>query len=266
MSGTVSVEQTELVATIWLDRPHVLNAVNGELSSALAAALEGLLDHPPRVVLIRGRGRSFCSGFDLKQEDVGDRMRQLGDIERIQDVTRLIRRLPCPVVAVVHGYALGAGCELALGCDLIVASENATFGFPEVGVGLGITGGVTQLLPNVVGPARAKWLVFLSERFDARCALELGLVNQVVPEQQLDGAAAALAERLAVLPAFAVAVAKRELNEGPNSGTEDLLARESLGAVACQDSSEAAAASREFRGRLGTPPPATVVGNPDSGA
>ena len=91
---------------------------------------------------------------------------------------------PVPVIAAVHGYALGAGCEFALGCDLVVADETAQFGFPEVGVGLSVTGGISSLLPRAIGPARAKELLVLGERFGAGRAAELGLVNRVVPTGQ----------------------------------------------------------------------------------
>ncbi|MFD9813356.1 enoyl-CoA hydratase/isomerase family protein [Streptomyces sp. NPDC059080] len=100
-------------------------------------------------------------------------------LDRIQDVTRLIRDAPFPVVAAVHGYALGAGCEFALSCDLVVAAEGTRFGFPEVGVGLSVTGGVSRLLTGAVGPIKAKELILLGEHFDAQEARRLGLVTRV---------------------------------------------------------------------------------------
>jgi 2-(1,2-epoxy-1,2-dihydrophenyl)acetyl-CoA isomerase len=112
-----------------------------ELTAGLAAALARAGQDGARVVVLAGRGRAFCSGHDLKEPVPPETVLQTRRrVDGIQDVTRAIRRFPGPVVAAVHGYALGAGCEFALGCDLVVAAEDAQFGFPEVSVGLSVTG------------------------------------------------------------------------------------------------------------------------------
>jgi 2-(1,2-epoxy-1,2-dihydrophenyl)acetyl-CoA isomerase len=223
----VDYELSESVARVYLNRPHRLNAVVPELTAGLVAALARAGQDGARVVVLAGRGRAFCSGHDLKEplppETVlATRLR----VEHIQDVTRAIRRFPGPVVAAVHGYALGAGCEFALGCDLVVASEDAQFGFPEVSVGLSVTGGISRLLPLLVGPVRAKELLLLGERFGAARALELGLVNQVAVPGQHEQAAAVMAARLRDQPRLALALAKQALDRGADCTLEEAMAAE----------------------------------------
>ena len=223
----VEYELAGSVARIYLNRPHRLNAVVPELTADLVAALARAGDDDARVVVLAGRGRAFCSGYDLKEElppetVLATRLR----VEQIQDVTRAIRRFPGPVIAAVHGYALGAGCEFALGCDLVVAAEDAQFGFPEVSVGLSVTGGISRLLPLLVGPVRAKELLMLGERFGAARALELGLVNQVTVAGQHEQAAAVIAARLREQPRLALALAKQALDRGADCALEEAMAAE----------------------------------------
>ncbi len=141
-------------------------------------------------------------------------------------MTRAIRRFSGPVIAAVHGYAVGAGCEFALGCDLVVAGEDAQFAFPEVSVGLSVTGGVSRLLPLLVGPVRAKELLLLGDRFGAARALELGLVNRVSPAGQHERVAAELAARLRAQPTLALALAKQALDRGADCALEEAMAAE----------------------------------------
>ena len=223
----VDYELSESVARVYLNRPHRLNAVVPELTAGLVGALARAGQDEARVVILAGRGRAFCSGHDLKEQlppetVLATRLR----VEQIQDVTRAIRRFPGPVVAAVHGYALGAGCEFALGCDLVVASEDAQFGFPEVSVGLSVTGGISRLLPLLVGPVRAKELLLLGERFGATRALQLGLVNQVAVAGQHEQAAAVMAARLRDQPRLALALAKQALDRGADSALEEAMAAE----------------------------------------
>jgi len=223
----VDYELGESVARVYLNRPHRLNAVVPELTAELVAALGQAADDGARVVVLAGRGRAFCSGHDLK-EPTGPQTPLLTRrrVDAIQDVTRAIRAFPGPVVAAVHGYALGAGCEFALGCDLVVAAEDAWFGFPEVSVGLSVTGGISRLLPLLVGPMRAKELVLLGDRFDAAAARDMGLVNRVAPAGQHETVAGELAERLRDLPPLALTLAKQSLDRGADSALEEAMATE----------------------------------------
>jgi 2-(1,2-epoxy-1,2-dihydrophenyl)acetyl-CoA isomerase len=223
----VDYELTESVARIYLNRPHRLNAVVPELTEGLVTALDRAGTDGARVIVLAGRGRAFCSGHDLKEELPPETMLTTRlRVERIQDVTRAIRRFPGPVIAAVHGYALGAGCEFALGCDLVVAAEDAQFGFPEVSVGLSVTGGISRLLPLLVGPVRAKELLLLGERFGAVRALELGLVNRVTPAGQHEEIAAEIAAQLRDKPALAMTLAKQALDRGADSALEEAMATE----------------------------------------
>jgi enoyl-CoA hydratase/carnithine racemase len=238
------------VAVVHLDRPQRLNAVVPALVDGLLAALDRAGSEGARAVVLAGRGRSFCAGHDLKEpapaEDESAARRRL---QRIQDVTRAIRSLPGPVVAAVHGYALGAGAEFALGCDLVVASEDARFGFPEVGVGLSVTGGISALLPRTVGLVRAKELLFLGEHLSAQDAHRLGLVNRVVPTGSHEQAALDLAHRLAEQPQAALALAKSLLDHGIDATESAAFDAEVDAAIATMATGEAHASAKAFQDR-----------------
>jgi enoyl-CoA hydratase/carnithine racemase len=218
------------VAVIALNRPHRLNAVNDQLVEGLLAALSEVEAGDWSAAVLTGRGRAFCSGHDLK-EPRGDADGLLRRLEHLQDVTRRIRGLSIPVIAAVHGHAVGAGAEFALGCDLVVAAEGTRFRFPEVGLGLSVTGGVTKLLPLLIGPVKAKELLLLGEPVDAHEALRLGLVNRVVPEGHLMDAAMEWARRLASQPPVPTALAKAALDAGIDAAFEASIALEISHAV-----------------------------------
>jgi 2-(1,2-epoxy-1,2-dihydrophenyl)acetyl-CoA isomerase len=246
----VTYESVDGIAVVTLNRPHRLNAVVPELVERLRAAFDRARQDDVAACVLTGAGRSFCAGHDLRQEyepisEAEDRRR----LHRIQDVTRLIRQAPFPVIAAVHGYALGAGCEFALCCDLIVASVDATFGFPEVGVGLGVTGGISRLLPLTVGMAKAKELVLLGERFSAGQALELRLINWVVEPGQHLGSAMDLAARLRARPRSALARAKHAIDVGPEVGIEAAFEMEISNALALHAGADAQDAAKRFKDR-----------------
>jgi 2-(1,2-epoxy-1,2-dihydrophenyl)acetyl-CoA isomerase len=223
----VDYEIDESVARIYLNRPHRLNAVVPELTAGLVAGIRQAETDKARVVILAGRGRAFCSGHDLKEPSPAESvLATRRRVDGIQDVTRAIRTFPGPVIAAVHGYALGAGCEFALGCDLVVAAEDAQFGFPEVSVGLSVTGGISRLLPLLVGPVIAKELLLLGERFGAARALELGLVNRVAPAGEHEAVAGAIAARLTDQPALSLALAKQALDRGADCALEEAMAAE----------------------------------------
>jgi 2-(1,2-epoxy-1,2-dihydrophenyl)acetyl-CoA isomerase len=246
----VEYESEAGIARIFLNRPHRLNAVVPELVEGLNAALDRALEEGAGAVVLAGRGRAFCSGADLKHEEppLGEAATRR-QIQRMQDVTRKVRQATFPVVAAVHGYALGAGCEFALASDLVVAARDATFGFPEVGVGRSVTGGISHILPLAVGLVRAKELVLLGEHFGAERACELGLVNRVVEPEELEGAAWELAERLRDLPPAAVARAKFALDRGVQSDIGTAYEVETDYAVAARRSGEMERANEAFRKR-----------------
>lgn len=238
------------IAMITLNRPERLNAVNPELIAHLVEALRRAGADEASAVILRGAGRSFCAGHDLKAHDPAITAAQVrSDVHQIQEVTRLVRRLACPVIASVQGFALGAGCEIALCSDLVVAAESGTFGFPEVGVGLSVTGGISHVLPHAVGFAKAKELIMLGRRFSARQAHGWGLVNDVVAEGDLESATMSMAQDLASKPRLALGVAKEVLDNGPGGSMESALLIEVLHARLAMGSADASTAASAFRER-----------------
>jgi len=213
----VNLTVADGAATIELARPESLNAWNTQLGLDLRDAVDTVAaDDAVRAVVLRGAGRAFSSGADLKAgfeptpEGHPDVLSALRD--RYHPIIAGIRRMPKPVVAAVHGPAVGIGCSLALSCDLVLAAESAYFLLAFVNIGLMPDGGSTLLVPSRVGHARAAELAMLGERLPAARALEWGLINRVVPDGDLDGEATALLRRLATGPTRSYAAAKRALN------------------------------------------------------
>ncbi|MFC7217303.1 enoyl-CoA hydratase/isomerase family protein [Streptomyces polyrhachis] len=204
------------VAELRLDRPGAMNAVSTEMARSLRAATDALAaDSGVRVVVLTSSAeRAFCVGADLKERNSFSD----DDLRRQRPQTRAaytgVLELPMPVVAAVHGFALGGGFEIALSCDLIVADATAVVGLPEVTVGVIPGGGGTQLLPRRVGAARAAELVFTGRRVEAAEALALGLVDEVVPAGQDREAALALGRRIAANSPVGVRAAKRAMRVG----------------------------------------------------
>jgi enoyl-CoA hydratase/carnithine racemase len=181
------------VRTVWLDNPPV-NAINGAIVDAISRAVTDELDDDTRVVLLRGRGdRAFSAGADISDFGRGEG-RTAGALQRAADLNEAA---PVPVVAAIHGFCLGGGLEIALACDLRIATEDAQLGFPEVRLGLMPGGGGTQRAPRLIGPGRAKWMVMSGDRIPAIKAQVWGLVEFVVDDleegiEQYTGALAAL--------------------------------------------------------------------------
>ena len=214
------------VAMVTLCRPDVLNSFNRamaiDVQRALARAAE---DSAVRALLLTGEGRGFCAGQDLAEATAGDvGSIDLGDIVRSSyaPMVTTIRQLEKPVVCAVNGVAAGAGANLALACDIVVASEDASFiqSFSKIGL-VPDTGG-TFFLPRLVGMARATAMMFLAEKVPARQALEYGMIHAVVPAAELRERAGALARQLAEMPTRALGLAKRALNA---SWTNDLASQ-----------------------------------------
>lgn len=245
--STVELRIDKGVATIWLNRPDRLNAVAPVLVDDLLTALDEVARSEARAVVFTGRGRAFCAGHDLKEPTPeGDARSRL---ERIQQVTRRIRSLGAPVIAAVHGYAIGAGAEFALGCDLVLAADDAVFAFPEAGLGLSVTGGASRLLPLLVGPLKAKELLLLGERLDAASALRIGLVNEVLPRAQLYDRALTWAQAIADKPAYSVTLAKRAADAGIDGALDAALELEVSHALITDTAAEVAASAERFRAR-----------------
>jgi len=216
---TVDFDVADGLATITLNRPDTLNAWNRQFGIDLLAAVEQAAgDDAVRAVVIRGAGRGFSSGADLRDFSGQDTTPEGHPnvrktlMERYHPIITGIRTMPKPVVAAVHGPAVGIGCSLALSADLIVAAESAYFLLAFVNIGLVPDGGSSLFIPTRVGMARAMEMAMLGERVPAPQALEWGLINRVFPDDQLDGEVAALTRRLAEGPTRSYAGSKRQLN------------------------------------------------------
>ncbi|HET7518575.1 MAG TPA: enoyl-CoA hydratase-related protein [Actinomycetes bacterium] len=212
----VRVEVAGRVATVTLNRPEALNAISTELAVALAEAVEPLATDPGvRAVVLTGAGeRAFCVGADLKQRAGLDDHGWFVQREAFRRGFAAVRRCPLPTVAAVSGFALGGGTELAISCDLVVAADDATFGLPEVRLGLVPAGGGTQLLVRRAGRAAARDLVLTGRQVGAEEARRLGLADRVVPKGEVLTAATALAGELAGNAPTAVRMAKWALEVG----------------------------------------------------
>ena len=200
MEPAVLYESSGVVGYVTLNRPHVLNAMNDEwIHALLSAAQAAHEDTAARVIVIRGRGRAFCAGADLKEiprrQELMEHWRT--HIGPEQEIARRFRRLGKPFIAQVHGYAVGGGCEVAMLADMRIAAEGTRFGFTEVKVGATVTMGGLYNLTRIVGAGRAFELLYTAELIDAVEAMRIGLVNRVVPADELETYVHALAEKIA---------------------------------------------------------------------
>ncbi len=208
MAGLVESSRDGNVVLLRLNRPEARNALSPELMEELASELERLDPDPEvRCVVIAGSDKVFAAGADIKA------MAERSFAEALRHPAagfwRRLAAIKTPMIAAVSGFALGGGCELALACDMIVAAEGATFGQPEINLGIIPGGGGTQRLARVLGKQRAMELVLTGERFDAAAALELGLVNRVVEGDGWLDEAMALAATVAERPPIAARLAKQ---------------------------------------------------------
>jgi enoyl-CoA hydratase/3-hydroxypropionyl-coenzyme A dehydratase len=190
------------VAVITLNRPDVLNAVNLEMRDALWDAMLAVRDDPDvHVAVIRGAGeRAFSAGADISEFGTAPSYVEARRARHDRDVWGLMLSITKPLIAAIHGFAYGAGCEMALCCDFRIAAADAQFALPEVKLGYIPSAGGTQLLPRTVPPGVARELILTGEPIDARRALEIGLVTRVVPAAKLQDEAMALARKLAAQP------------------------------------------------------------------
>ncbi len=216
---TVDVTSENGIATILLNRPEALNAFNTDQLNLLLEALRAIRDdRSVRCVIITGAGdRAFAAGADIKL------MATLSEAEALafgrlgHAVTRTVESLPVPVIAAVNGFALGGGCELAVACDIRLASENAIFSQPEVTLGIPPGWGGTQRLPRLIGPGLAAEMIFTGRRVDAPEALRIGLVNAVCPVDELLKNATELATTITKNSPRAIAASKQLMQLAFNS-------------------------------------------------
>jgi enoyl-CoA hydratase/carnithine racemase len=251
---TLTIEHDGPIARIWLNRPERRNAVNARALEELAAAFTDLLQRfDTTVVVLGGRGAAFCAGADRKDpparmakgSNAGARERrytsQVG-----RRAIEAIERVEAITIARLHGYAIGGGLALALACDLRIAAASTIFHIPEVDLGIPLSWGAAPRLAREVGMARAKELILLCDRFDAATAERYGMLNRVVPDDELDAAVDAWAQRLAAKPAWALHMTKTQFRAYSRSIV--------LGDVTEGDGDMIALASAEDPTRFAFPP------------
>jgi enoyl-CoA hydratase/carnithine racemase len=248
---TIDVQRSDGIVTITLNRPEKKNAINATMWDELLATFREIGgSSSDRCVVITGANNEFCSGADLSGggADDGNRPRphQLTAMRHVGDVALALHRLPQPVVAKVRGVCVGAGCNMALGCDLVVASTNARFSEIFARRGLSIDFGGSWVLPRRIGLHRAKELAFFADIIDAAEADRIGLVNRVVADEELDAFVDDWARRLAAAAPIAVAQTKRMLNNAMAVTMEEALDDEGAAQTVNFGTSDTMEAMRAF--------------------
>jgi enoyl-CoA hydratase/carnithine racemase len=248
---TVSVETGGDVARVTVNRPDSLNALNVETLGSLADAFSAAEDAGARAVVLTGAGeKAFVAGADIVHMSEMSTPEALAYAEMGHRLCRQIEEFPAPVVAAVNGYAFGGGCELALACDLRVASERALVGQTEVNLGIIPGWGGTQRLPRLVGDELARRMIFFGERVDASDAHEYGLIGEIVAHDELAERVREMAAQLAAKPQHALKAAKDALNATHESSLTSGLAYERrtfAGLFGTHDQREGMAAFTEDR-------------------
>jgi len=213
----IILEKEDGIATITFNRPDALNALNNETRLEFRNAMSDIQkDDDIKVVIVTGAGRAFIAGSDIKE------LKNTTPLEA-HNITRLgeiIENLEKPVIAAVNGFALGGGCEIAMACDIIIASEKAKFGQPEINIGVIPGGGGTQRLQRIVGVHKAKELVFTGDIIDAKEAERIGFVNKVVPADKLETIVKEIAKKIAGKSSAAIKLAKAAINRGMRTNLE----------------------------------------------
>jgi 2-(1,2-epoxy-1,2-dihydrophenyl)acetyl-CoA isomerase len=240
------IERNASVATLTLNRPDALNTLDNDLMAALVeAAADVAADDSLRVVVLRGAGKHFMAGGDLKtfaaelSRSPAERTAHFRfAIGRLHAAIEQFHRMPHPLVGQVHGAVAGFGLSLMNACDLVVASEDAYFAAAYRNIALSPDGGGSWSLPRIVGPRRAMEILLLAERFDARRALELGLVNRVVPQSQLDATVTELVAVLAAGPLQAMRNTRRLVRESLGRSLSGQLDAEAESFAACAGSDD----------------------------
>ncbi|MSQ78941.1 MAG: 2-(1,2-epoxy-1,2-dihydrophenyl)acetyl-CoA isomerase [Flavobacteriaceae bacterium] len=233
MYETLLYETSGNTATITFNRPDAFNAFNDQQSYDMQDALKQAgKDKNVRVLVITGVGKAFCSGQDLKAIS-GQENRSLSDslYKRYNPIIRAMRNLPKPIICRLNGVAAGAGCSIALACDMIVAAENASLIEVFINVGLVLDSGSSYFLPRLVGSAKAFELATMGSKVTAAEALQLGMVNKVVPAEQLDEAVKQLTDYYENAPTKAIALMKKMLSKSFHTNLDDMLDYEAF----CQE-------------------------------
>jgi len=224
----IDIQKDDGVAILTINRPEALNAINVAMLDELSEVIVQLeADEEVRALVITGTGRAFIAGGDIGHM-AGFTSQQAKEwSEKGHRTLGMLENMKKPVIAAVNGYALGGGTELAMACDIRVASDKAVFGQPEVKLGMIAGFGGTQRLPRLVGPGRAKEMLFTGDQYGAQEAHEMGLVNKVVPADELLGYCVDMAKRIASRGTLAVRLSKEAVNHGQELVLDNALHLES---------------------------------------
>ncbi len=235
---TVLYHRQKGVGIITFNRPHRLNAINLDLLKGFMEQLgRAKQDTKTRVIILTGEGKAFCAGEDLKETASGKSLEQwMDEAERLQEVQRMTMKLGKPIIAAIPGYALGGGCEFAMGCDIRIASETAVLGFPETTVGMTVTNAGTKILPHLVGLGKAKELVLTGDFIDASEAEKIGLVNKVVAPENLMAESMAMAEKIASRSPLATSLSRTALDHGMEASFNQIMELEKSHLLICAQS------------------------------
>jgi enoyl-CoA hydratase len=244
-------EQEERIATLKLNRPKVLNAMNQQMWFELNAALEDVKNDPDvKVLIITGAGNAFSTGADLKESKNRSPEDHREYLVELQETSRKIIRFEKPTIAVINGYALGSGCELALACDIRLAAEQAQIGSPEAKVTSSVAGGTMRLIQDLIGPAKTREFLFTGEYIDGRQAERIGLVNRAVPLERLMDESRKMATKIAANSAFSIKMIKKGLLMARGEASlEALMDYEIEAWLACASAKERKEAMGDFEGR-----------------
>ncbi|ELR70308.1 Enoyl-CoA hydratase [Fulvivirga imtechensis AK7] len=235
-------ENNNGVATVTLNRPEVYNALNDGITFELQDALKQVgKDDTVRVVVLTGEGKAFCSGQDLKASSTQEKRSFIDSLhKRYNPIIRAMRNLPKPIICRLNGVAAGAGCSIALACDIIVAAEEAMLTEVFVNIGLVLDSGSSYFLPRLVGSAKAFELSTMGSRIKGQEAYDIGLINKVVPADQLDEAVKTYTDYYSQAPTKAIGMMKKMLNKSGNSTLDEMLEYEAF----CQ---EIAGSSEDYK-------------------
>jgi enoyl-CoA hydratase len=239
------------IAVIRLNRPRVMNAMNKQLWVDFQAALtDAREDAEVKAVIVTGEGRAFSTGADLKESKTRTIEAYRAYLEELQEASRMILRFEKPTIAALNGYALGSGYELALACDIRIAAEDAQIGSPEARVASSVTGGAFRLIQDLIGPGKARELLFTAENIDGREAERIGLVNRSVPADRLMDAAREMAGKIAANSGFSIKIIKKGLRMAQSEvSLEALMDFEIEACLACVSTKEREASLKHFEDR-----------------
>lgn len=237
--ATITFEQRKRVGVVTINRPDALNALSSQVLRDLSDILDLVeLNEEIYVVVLTGAGRSFVAGADISEMKNYNAVQAKAFSDAGNSLFLRIENFPKPVIAAINGFALGGGCELAMACDIRLASEKAKFGQPEVGLGIPPGFGGTQRLPRLVGYAKAMELILTSRVIGAQEAAEIGLINAVYQAEELMQQAFAMADSIAAQAQIAIRISKQCIRRGMQSDITTAVTYEALAFAACFDTED----------------------------